>query len=179
MERRNTITIPEERQADLEALFDEMLMCFNDIEDPQSYARQLLQGPFVRPFFQEYQRDYLDGREHLEEITQPGELARLCDEWDVFEHPAYKEDAAPDKSSWSVKQHTARFIIRVLHFSWRNGGRWKRGSWKYDRTYDIHGESDIEFFEVWGVLRYLQVEWEAANLVHWDVGHLRAWDTAS
>ncbi|KAJ8131706.1 hypothetical protein O1611_g1918 [Lasiodiplodia mahajangana] len=66
--------------------------------------------------------------------------------------------------------HAARFLVRVLRFSWENDGEWSCG--KFDPDNDEDGEGELEFYQVWAILQYLQAEWEAANVDDWEMERL-------
>jgi hypothetical protein len=60
--------------------------------------------------------------------------------------------------------------VRVLRFSWENDGDWSSG--KFDPEKDVDGEGELEFYQVWAILQYLQAEWEAANVEDWEMERL-------
>ncbi|KAI1340355.1 hypothetical protein F5Y15DRAFT_415243 [Xylariaceae sp. FL0016] len=177
---QSTTIIPPERLATLDKIFSQVAMYLNfDMATQQHHVRQILASDFVKPFWDEYRRDYLEPADEIEDIP--------CD--DLYRHliasNAFKQarfvagetsgsDASssqqqmPDKRGWHALDHAARFVVRVLRCSWKHGGEWARG--KFDPFDDPDGESDLEFCQVWGILWYQQAEWEAANMDSWDEG---------
>ncbi|XXG95159.1 hypothetical protein Hte_001419 [Hypoxylon texense] len=181
----NSKAIPRERRAALQKLYDDLCVWLNFDDETKHFVRSILDGDFVAPFFREYRRDYLEaspepptaggtGTEvevEIEDVPDCGALQRWCRQTDAFARPAYASAAVPPpgKRGWTPLDHAARFLVRVLRFSWRHGGEWTHG--RYDPDGDRDGESESEFFQVWSVLLYLQAEWEAANLDEWDASH--------
>lgn len=179
----NLASIPRERRQALQQGLEQLTEWLNYDSGTKHYVRNLLNSEFVRPFFREYRRDYLEAADPVEDIGCD-ELFGWVRETAAFRQPKY---CAPDLSSvsssssspktsrkegWTALDHAARFVVRVLRFSWDNGGEWSHG--RFDPDSDEDGESDLEFYQVWAVLRYLQAEWEAANLEAWDADGLTA-----
>ncbi|KAI2614740.1 uncharacterized protein GGS25DRAFT_472952 [Hypoxylon fragiforme] len=156
--------IPRERLTALQQLYDYLCEWLNFDVDTKHFVREILDSDFVKPFFTEYQNDYLEATTDLEEIDCD-ELMGWCRSTNAFEVPKYANSTIPNKTNWSVLDHGARFLVRVLRFSWENGGEWTHGRFSPDHD----EESDLEFYQVWAILQYLQAEWEAANLEDWDV----------
>ncbi|KAL7629803.1 hypothetical protein AAE478_001326 [Parahypoxylon ruwenzoriense] len=158
-------TIPRERIAPLQQIYDDLCMRLNTDDETKNVASQILSSDSVQPFFKEYRRDYLEVIMDLEHVGC-NELFGWCRSTDAFTSPKYTDPKVPDKAGWIALDHAARFLVRVLRFSWDNGGEWDHG--KFDPDNDQNLESDSEFYQVWSILRYLQIEWEAANLEEWE-----------
>lgn len=67
---------------------------------------------------------------------------------------------APDR--WTPLDHAARFVVQVLQYSWRHaasdpGAFWCGGSCDLGAA---DPDEDLEFWQAWLVLRYLQADWE-------------------
>ncbi|KAI1800804.1 hypothetical protein F4811DRAFT_494674 [Daldinia bambusicola] len=160
-----TKVVPRERLMALQQAYDTLCLYLGFHEDEKHFARQILDGYFVAPFFAEYRRDYLEAEAELEDIDCD-ELFRWCRSNNAFALPKYLSSKTPRKGSWTALDHATRFLVRVLRFSWDNGGDWNHGSFDPDNDQDF--ESDKEFHQVWAILRYLQMEWEAANIEEWE-----------
>ncbi|KAI0380009.1 hypothetical protein F5Y04DRAFT_258104 [Hypomontagnella monticulosa] len=157
--------IPCERLPVLQQIYDTLCLYLGFYDDEKHLVRQILDGDFIKPFFKEYQHDYLEVTLDLEDIDCD-ELFRWCRSANTFVSPKYTSSAAPNKGEWTVLDHAARFVVRVLRFSWVNDGAWTRG--KFDPDDDPELETDKEFHQVWAILRYLQAEWEAVNIEEWE-----------
>ncbi|KAI1775797.1 hypothetical protein F4818DRAFT_441075 [Hypoxylon cercidicola] len=162
----NSKAIPQERRAVLQKLYNDLVMWLNFNDETKHFVQQILDGEFVEPFFREYRRDYLEVEDDIEEVDC-AQLEDWCQSNNAFALPEYTSPVAPDKREWTVLHHAARFLVRVLRFSWENNGEWTHG--RYDPT---DGESGMEFIQVCLILMYLQAEWEAANLEEWDEADL-------
>ncbi|CAJ2512469.1 Uu.00g054840.m01.CDS01 [Anthostomella pinea] len=161
--------IPRERMPALQKSYDQLSMWLNFDHDTKHGARQMLDGVYVKPFFDEYRRDYLEAADGIEDIDCHA-LFQLCLQKHAFAKRNEYSAARPDKKRWTALDHAARFLVCLLQFSWKHGGEWSHGT--IDPAHDEHGEGDNEFAQVWAILRYLQAEWEAANLDGWDDDHL-------
>lgn len=148
-------------------------------------VQNVLCSDYVQPFFDEYMGDYLMLSDEIEDI-ELHELVAWCQKNDAFQSKRYSYSSsssqqqqsssrskgggggggggagAVDKSAWGPLDHAARFVVQVLQFSWLHDGAWTHGSWDPDSD-----EGDLEFWQVWMILRHLQAEWEAANLEDW------------
>ncbi|KAI1765438.1 hypothetical protein GGR53DRAFT_490440 [Hypoxylon sp. FL1150] len=162
----NSKSIPRERQVVLQQLYDDLTVWLNFDDETKHFVQGFLDSKFVKPFFQEYRRDYLEAAAEIEDVGC-GALQQWCQSTNAFDLPVYYRSAAPDKRGWTTLDHAGRFLVRILHYSWDNEGEWDHGKYEPEA-----GESEIEFFQAWRVLVYLQAEWEAANLDEWDVSHL-------
>ncbi|ORY59705.1 uncharacterized protein BCR38DRAFT_445271 [Pseudomassariella vexata] len=130
----------------------------------QGLVQHMLQSSYIRPFFDEYTRDYLMEAEEIEDINLQS-LQTWCKKKKVFTAKQYTSCRnVPDKLGWTALDHAARFVVQVLRYSWSHEGAWSHGDWDPDSD----GESDLEFWQVCMVLRHLQAEWEAENLPDWD-----------
>ncbi|KAI1495441.1 hypothetical protein F5X99DRAFT_403574 [Biscogniauxia marginata] len=150
--------IPRERLLKLQKSYDELCMYFNFDKETEYHVRRILNSDFVKPFFREYQRDHLEVTSVIKDVDHE-ELVVWCISNGAFMKCDYASPTKPNKHNWSVLDHSARFLVRVLSFSWEHGGEWSHG------TFDPkHDECETELFQVWSILRYLQGEWEAENL---------------
>ncbi|KAK7956674.1 uncharacterized protein PG986_005896 [Apiospora aurea] len=145
-----------------------------------------LRSAHIRPFFEEYARDYLMEAEYVEDIGLEA-LLEWCKRKDAFRAKKYTSSMATTTSrssnsnkksssrhppappakkvSWSALDHAARFVVQTLQFSWRNpGGYWSLGRCDLNSVSASDSEDGTEFWQAWLVLRYLQSEWEAENL---------------
>jgi hypothetical protein len=143
---------------------------FGDDDREAGQVQNMLCSDYVQPFFEEYAGDYLMLAEGIEEI-ELHELVAWCQENNAFQSKRYSYcpsesgagvAVAVDKSGWGALDHAARFAVQLLQYSWVHNGAWSHGSW--DPNSD---EGDIEFWQVWMILRHLQAEWETANLEDW------------
>ncbi|RYP08176.1 hypothetical protein DL765_008876 [Monosporascus sp. GIB2] len=169
-------SIPRDRRSALQQGFEQLCVWLNYDESTKHHVRHLLNSEYIRPFFREYRRDYLEAEDVVEDIGCD-ELFRWLRETNAFRQPKYYggsrssgKGAGAMNKGWTALDHAARFVVRVLCFSWDNDGEWSHG--RFDPDTDADGESDLEFYQVWAVLRYLQAEWEAANLEAWDSSSL-------
>ncbi|KAI1383728.1 uncharacterized protein F4822DRAFT_417390 [Hypoxylon trugodes] len=161
-------SIPQERLPALQQIYDTLCFYLGFYDDEKHMVRQILDSEFVKPYFKEYRRDYLEITTQLEDIDCD-ELFGWCRSVNAFASPRYTS-SSPNKEGWTALDHAAHFLVHVLHFSWQNDGEWTHG--KFDPDNDQNIESDTEFHQVWAVLRYLQAEWEAANMEGWEVSGL-------
>ncbi|ETS83420.1 hypothetical protein PFICI_05296 [Pestalotiopsis fici W106-1] len=132
-------------------------------------VRRVLRSPFVRPFFEEYTRDYLeatataaaaaaaplsptsslDGYEYeveyeVEDIDYYA-LRATVQKQHAFRSKRFAgHGPLATKAGWSATDHAARFVVQTLRYSWRHGGPWDHGRWDLDSD-----ESDLEFWQVW------------------------------
>ncbi|KAI3319562.1 hypothetical protein HD806DRAFT_548129 [Xylariaceae sp. AK1471] len=170
-------TIPRERLPALQKSYDQLCVWLNYDTNTKHFARHLLDSGNVRPFFREYRRDFLEvarGRQ----AVQCAELYSWCISTNAFVQPKYaSSEIQLNKKDWTALDHAARFLVRVLRFSWENGGEWTSG--KFDLNNDEDGEGELEFYQVWAILQYLQAEWEAANVDDWEMEHLTKMFTES
>lgn len=191
-------SIPRERRLALKEGFENLVEWLNYGDETKHLLLRLLSSEFIRPFFREYRRDYLEAV--LSGCSSPtlgatatagttmttttnttttnttatieyidcDELFRLVCEKTAFRQPKYYASGGSNlsKKGWTALDHAARFVVRVLRFSWDHNGEWTHG--RFDPDGDENAESDLEFFQVWAVLNYLQAEWQAANLEVWD-----------
>ncbi|OTB03816.1 hypothetical protein M426DRAFT_23341 [Hypoxylon sp. CI-4A] len=158
--------IPKQRLAALTRLYNDLGERIGFQGDELHYTRNILDSEYVKPFFKEYRRDYLEVTAELE-IIDCGELSRWCKLTNAFAQPKYARAKSPKKEGWTALDHATRFLVRVLRNSWENGGTlWTHG--KFDPDND---ERD-EIYQVWATLRYLQNEWEAANTESWEVAQI-------
>ncbi|RYP25857.1 hypothetical protein DL767_008248 [Monosporascus sp. MG133] len=175
-------SIPRDRRPALQQGYEQLCVWLNYDESTKHHVRHLLNSEYIRPFFREYWRDYLEAEDVVEDIGCD-ELFGWLRETNAFRQPKYygggggssssgKGTGGINKKGWTALDHAARFVVRVLRFSWDNDGEWSHG--RFDPDADADGESDLEFYQVWAVLRYLQAEWEAANLEAWDNSSLNA-----
>ncbi|GAP90381.1 hypothetical protein SAMD00023353_4900510 [Rosellinia necatrix] len=167
-----TKTIPRERLPALQKSYDQLCEWLNYDANTRHSARRLLDGRYIKPFFREYRRDFLEASHgHGHQTVQCADLYRWCMSKDAFVRPEYAgSDAQLNKEDWAPLDHAARFLVRVLRFSWENNGEWDSG--KFDPNNDEGGEGDLEFYQVWAILQYLQAEWEAANVDDWEMERL-------
>ncbi|KAI1653806.1 hypothetical protein F4813DRAFT_373527 [Daldinia decipiens] len=156
--------IPRERLLALQHAYDTLCIYLGFHDDEKHFLRQILDGDFISPFFAEYQRDYLEAEVEIEDVDCD-ELFRWCRSKNAFALPKYVSSKTPSKGNWTALDHAARFLVRALRFSWENDGEWTHGKFDPDNDQDL--ESDREFHQVWAILRYLQIEWEAANIDEW------------
>ncbi|KAI1109594.1 hypothetical protein F5Y14DRAFT_455858 [Nemania sp. NC0429] len=162
-----TKNIPRERLAALKKSFDQLCVWLNYDASTVHSARRLLDGSYVKPFFQEYRRDFLEPTHGQHAAVQCAELYRWCASNDAFAQPKYAGSEIKSKKDWAPLDHAARFLVRVLRFSWEHDGEWSSG--KFDPENDEDGVGELEFFQVWAILQYLQAEWETANLEDWEI----------
>lgn len=215
-------SIPRERRYALQQGLEQLAVWLNYDDTTKHFVSHLLSSEYVRPFFREYRRDYLEPAAAAAASSSPlscstpssgvvgtganttttttttttkittiegvgcDELFRWVRDKNAFHQPKYYASSSSsngsnhrhnshshhhslNKKGWTPLDHAARFVVRVLRFSWDNGGEWSHG--RFDPDDD---ESDLEFYQVWAVLRYLQAEWEAANLEAWDPDSLMA-----
>lgn len=106
-------------------------------------VRHVLRSPFIRPFFDEYTRDYLAEADVVEDIDYHA-LESLCRRKDVFRSKPYSTRGTVDKSGWTALDHAARFVVQTLKYSWRRDGPWSHGKWDPESD-----EGDVEFWQVW------------------------------
>ncbi|KAK6198955.1 hypothetical protein LQW54_010229 [Pestalotiopsis sp. IQ-011] len=136
-------------------------------------VRFMLRSSFVQPFFDEYARDYLARADEVEDIDYPALRLAVANHQGRYDQvrPAIMKRKRlvptggvrnPDKTSWSAVDHAARFVIQTLRYSWRHGGPWDHGKINLDSD-----DGDLEFWQVWLVLRHMQAEWEADNIEDW------------
>ncbi|KAK6852461.1 hypothetical protein PG995_011012 [Apiospora arundinis] len=161
---------------------------FGDDARSRNQVYLTLRSAHIRPFFEEYARDYLMETEYVEDIELESLLA-WCKRKDAFRakkytsslsttttsrstnkgnsrHPsASVSSAGAKKQSWSALDHASRFVVQVLQFSWKHpGGYWSLGRCDLESVGASDSEDGTEFWQAWLVLRYLQSEWEAENL---------------
>ncbi|KAI1373324.1 hypothetical protein F4677DRAFT_430090 [Hypoxylon crocopeplum] len=161
--------ISPERLADLRRMYDCLCEWLNFDDDTKPFVRQILDSDFVKPFFREYRREYLEVATEIADIDY-NELFQWCRSTNAFDMPKYWSSKAPSKEGWTALDHGTRFLVCVLRFSWENGGEWTHGKFDPDNDQDL--ESETEFYQVWAILQYLQADWEAANLKGWDASSL-------
>ncbi|KAI0397840.1 hypothetical protein F5Y17DRAFT_293487 [Xylariaceae sp. FL0594] len=203
--------IPPDRLPVLQKSFGHLCEWLN-LENEQQ-GRSLVDGCFVRPFFEEYRRDFLEpklrtptvwsppslsssstssiyhenhgggggggggGGHDVSSVVKCNDLYSWCISTNAFRQPKYTAKGAGDKKGWAAIEHTARFIVRVLTYSWSHNGEWDSGNVdplddEKGGDGDGDGDGDLEFFQVWAILKYLQAEWEAANLRDWDTENM-------
>ncbi|KAI1488533.1 hypothetical protein F5X96DRAFT_645073 [Biscogniauxia mediterranea] len=150
--------IPPERLMELQEKYEDLCMVLNFNDETKHHVRHLLNSEFVKPFFREYRRDYLEATEVIDDVNTQ-DLVVWCISKGAFKKSEYASPKMPDKRNWSVLDHAARFLVRVLSFSWEHGGEWSHGA--FDPKHD---DCELEIFQVWSILRYLQEEWEAEHL---------------
>lgn len=152
------------------ALLGQFLNC--DAAAAELEAR-LTRGPAIRPFFDEY------ARACLQPARARGAAAAAVDfhalvEWsrfrNVFNKAAFTQPApalgAPP-ARWTPLDHAARFVVRVLRYSWHHAADdpaafWSAGACDLAAVAD-DPDADLEFWQAWLVLRYLQAAWEKAH----------------
>lgn len=160
-------SLPCGRTPTLDRVFDLLCQYLNFGDDypgsGKAYLRYFLTSKYVRPFFDEYVRDYLTQADEIEDIGLQ-EVADWCRLEGAFNSPTFFSRRTGSKRGWARLDHAARFIVQALRYSWANNGPWSHGSWEASAD----GEEEVEFWQCWLVLRYLQAEWEAANLDDWD-----------
>ncbi|KAI2464263.1 hypothetical protein F4781DRAFT_413537 [Annulohypoxylon bovei var. microspora] len=161
--------IPRERIPALQQVYDTLCFYLGFYDDEKHLVRKILDGEFIKPFFKEYRHDYLEVAPQVEDIDCD-ELFGLCGSTNAFALPKYASPTISNKEGWTALDHAVRFVVRVLRFSWENDGEWTHG--RFDPDNDQDSESDAEFHQVWAILRYLQAEWEAANIEQWEAGGL-------
>lgn len=94
-------TIPRERLPALQKSYDELCVWLNFDGSTKQGARQLLDSSFVRPFFREYRRDFLEvAGDH--EAPQLAELYGWCVETNAFHQPKYVRLEKPNKKNWTA-----------------------------------------------------------------------------
>ena len=185
MERRLGRSIKRERRRALQRGYEQLCEWLNYDDETKHYVQHLLNGEYVAPYFQEYREDYLDAADVpvVEEIGCDGLFGWICDR-DAFNQPKYCASLSSkkwngSKKGWTALDHATRFVVQVLNFSWKNGGEWDHGQFdlpgtrRDDNTADSD-ESGNEFYQVWAILRYLQAEWEAANIDDWEPDRMYA-----
>ncbi|KAI2641334.1 hypothetical protein GGS21DRAFT_369395 [Xylaria nigripes] len=163
-------TIPRERLQALQKSYDQLCVWLNYDNSTKHGTRRLLDSSYVKPFFREYRRDYLEVS-HSRPPVQCADLYHWCVTVNAFAQPQYANaDVVSNKRDWTPLDHATRFLVRVLRFSWQNNGEWSSGN--FDPEHDEDGENDLEVYQVWAILQYLQAEWEAANVDDWEVDRL-------
>ncbi|KAI5917588.1 hypothetical protein F4810DRAFT_716319 [Camillea tinctor] len=150
--------IPTERFQELQQQYEQLCMVLNFTDETKHHVHHILNSEFVKPFFREYRRDYLEKAEVIDNADCE-ELVMWCSSKGAFMKGEYASQKMPDKKNWSVLDHAARFLVRVLSFSWTHGGEWSHGTFDPD-----HSDCELEIFQVWSILRYFQAEWEAEHL---------------
>ncbi|KAH8165097.1 hypothetical protein CIB48_g3165 [Xylaria polymorpha] len=162
-------TIPRDRLPALQKSYDQLCAWLNYDASTRHFVRHLLDSSYVKPFFREYRRDFLEVFHGDAAAGVPcAELYNWCASTNAFAQPKYADSKIPsNKRDWTALDHAARFLVRVLRFSWENDGEWSSG--KFDPDNDGDGEGELEFYQVWAILQYLQAEWEAANVDDWQV----------
>ncbi|KAI1148580.1 hypothetical protein F4825DRAFT_91377 [Nemania diffusa] len=167
-------TIPRERLPALQKSYDQLCLWLNYDASTKHSARRLLDSSYVKPFFREYRRDFLEAAaaHGPRPAVQCAELYRWCLSTNAFAQPKYAAGAEvqASKRDWTSLDHAARFLVRVLRHSWENDGEWSCGT--FDPENDEDGEGELEFYQVWAILQYLQAEWEAANVDDWEIERL-------
>lgn len=179
-------SIPRDRRPALQEGLEQLAEWCNYDDETKHFLPQVLGGDYIRPFFREYRRDYLEALLSASRSNPtPGatatptsktttgieyidcdELFRLLQEKHGFRQPKYYGSGRNlSKQNWTALDHAARFVVRVLRFSWENDGEWTHGRFNPESD---EGESDLEFYQVWCILNYLQAEWEAANFEVWN-----------
>ncbi|KAI0880521.1 uncharacterized protein GGS22DRAFT_82393 [Annulohypoxylon maeteangense] len=161
--------IPRERITALQQVYDTLCFYLGFYDDEKHLVREILDGDFIKPFFEEYRHDHLEVASQVEDIDCD-ELFRLCRSTNAFALLRYASSAVSNRGGWTALDYALRFVVRVLRFSWENEGEWTHG--RFDPDNDQDSESDTEFYQVWAILRYLQAEWEAANVEQWEVRNL-------
>ncbi|KAK7927642.1 hypothetical protein PG985_004640 [Apiospora marii] len=161
---------------------------FGDDARSRNQVYLTLRSAHIRPFFEEYARDYLMEAEYVEDIGLEA-LLEWCKRKDAFRTKKYtsslgttgrdgskkhsgrhissssSSSSSSKKANWPALDHAARFIVQTLQFSWRNpGGYWSLGRCDLNSVSASDSEDGTEFWQAWLVLRYLQSEWEAENL---------------
>ncbi|KAI1432883.1 hypothetical protein GGR50DRAFT_696601 [Xylaria sp. CBS 124048] len=189
MARKN---IPRERLQVLQKSYDQLCEWLNYDTSTKHGARRLLDSSYIKPFFREYRRDYLEASSSssssssstssssssknrsattAQYAVQCADLYHWCISTNAFAQPQYANDEiSSSKKDWTPLDHATRFLVRVLRFSWQNNGEWSSG--KFDPDDDDDGENELEVYQVWAILQYLQAEWEAANVDDWEVERL-------
>ncbi|KAK8090639.1 hypothetical protein PG994_000144 [Apiospora phragmitis] len=157
---------------------------YGDDARSRNQAYLTLRSAHIRPFFEEYARDYLMEAEYVEDIGLEA-LLEWCKRKDAFRAKKYTSSNSSNKKSssssrhpsssassswskkagWSALDHAARFVVQALQLSWRSpGGYWSLGRCDLESVSASDSEDGTEFWQAWLVLRYLQSEWEAENL---------------
>ncbi|KAI3330301.1 hypothetical protein F4824DRAFT_478745 [Ustulina deusta] len=163
-------SIPRERLPALQKSYDQLCVWLNYDPNNRHSVRRLLDSSHVKPFFREYRRDFLEVA-HDHSTVQCAELYHWCISTNAFVQPKYaNSEVQSSKKDWTSLDHAARFLVRVLRFSWEHDGEWSSG--KFDPDNDEDGEGELEFYQVWAILQYLQAEWEAANVEDWEMERL-------
>ncbi|KAI1824083.1 hypothetical protein F4861DRAFT_549015 [Xylaria intraflava] len=163
-------TIPRERLQALQKSYDQLCEWLNYDSSTKHAARRLLDSRYVKPFFREYRRDYLEAAQ-VRSPVPCGELYHWCITANAFAQPQYASaEMTSGKKDWTPLDHATRFLVRVLRYSWQNNGEWSSG--RFAPNDDEDGENELEVYQVWAILQYLQAEWEAANVDDWEVDRL-------
>ena len=172
-----------DRRGALQQGYEQLCEWLNYDDETKHYVQHLLNGEYVAPHFQEYREDYLDAADVVEEIGCDELFGWICNR-DAFIQPKYcaslssKKKRKGSKKGWTALDHAARFVVQVLRSSWENDGEWEHGRFDYPGARSGgNGDSDEsgnEFYQVWAILRYLQAEWEAANIDDWEPDRLYA-----
>ncbi|KAI0429467.1 hypothetical protein F5Y09DRAFT_310326 [Xylaria sp. FL1042] len=163
-------SIPLERLPELQESYDQLCERLNYDLNSRHSVRYLLNSSHVKPFFREYRQDFLEVTNDYS-VVQCTELYRWCISTNAFLQPKYTDPVIQsNKKDWTPIDHAARFMVRVLCFSWENGGEWSSG--EFDPDNDVDGDGELEFYQVWAILQYLQSEWVAANVEDCEVERL-------
>lgn len=108
-----------------------------------------LEGPGVRPFFEEYAAGCLEtNRAAADEEEDFNGLMSVIYSDDIIRLARYHEGAV-NKQSWTVQDHAARFIAQIIKFDKANHGAC---NWEDD-------EEEIVGFQAYKVLMYLKSNW--------------------
>ncbi|KAI1814392.1 hypothetical protein GGS20DRAFT_548875 [Poronia punctata] len=194
------LIIPERLPA-LKKNYDQLCVWLNYDEETQSLARQFIDGDYIKPFFVEYIEDFLDVDDDDDDEDERTPVIGFQELWDwcintnAFSQAKYRggKDIVLGKGmgrgvparkgrmgnrakrGWGVYDHAANFVIRVLRCSWEYDGEWDHG--EFDPA-DL--DFELEFFQVWAILAYLQVEWQASQLDDYEIDDLtRVFDEVS
>ncbi|KAI1266918.1 hypothetical protein F5Y18DRAFT_352114 [Xylariaceae sp. FL1019] len=166
------IQIPSDRQPQLDSRYDKLCEYVQFGVETKEELREILDGPQVRPYFREYRKHYLEPAKSRPKPVEYVDLYNFLHEAECFTRCEYTGPVkARDKADWSAMDHAARFLVRVLEYSWKNGGLWE------SEGYDPDDEDQIfeaETYQVWTVLQFLQAEWEAVNRPGWEVDRMNS-----
>lgn len=121
------------------------LLCeYLNFGEETGFVKHILSSRFVKPFFDEYRRDYLENTGEIDEIEFYS-LQSFCGQNDAFKLSSKYSSPSVDKIMWSPLDHAARFIVQTLQYSWcESNGPWDCGEWDLESD-----DSDVEFWQVW------------------------------